>query len=77
MIMNGDIDLMINTPFGQETRSDGYHLRTGSGDRIFVMSLLLLERRHLCSAIETIRESERLLLHYKIWSNMSNTYTLN
>lgn len=28
MIADGKIDLMINTPFGQETRSDGYHLRT-------------------------------------------------
>ena len=27
-IADGKIDLMINTPFGQETRSDGYHLRT-------------------------------------------------
>ena len=28
LIADGKIDLMINTPFGQETRSDGYHLRT-------------------------------------------------
>jgi carbamoyl-phosphate synthase large subunit len=29
-IANGKIDLMINTPFGQETRSDGFHLRTAA-----------------------------------------------
>lgn len=27
-IMDGEIDLVINTPFGQETRGDGYQLRT-------------------------------------------------
>ncbi|MDR3053608.1 MAG: carbamoyl-phosphate synthase large subunit, partial [Coriobacteriales bacterium] len=29
-IANGKIALMINTPFGQETRSDGYHLRSAA-----------------------------------------------
>ncbi len=29
-IANGAIDFMINTPFGQETRSDGYHLRSAA-----------------------------------------------
>ena len=29
-IANGNIDLVINTPFGQETRSDGYHIRTAA-----------------------------------------------
>jgi carbamoyl-phosphate synthase large subunit len=28
MIANGEIALMVNTPFGQTTRSDGYRLRT-------------------------------------------------
>jgi carbamoyl-phosphate synthase large subunit len=28
MISSGEIDYMINTPYGQETRSDGYYLRT-------------------------------------------------
>ena len=28
MISAGEIDYMINTPYGQETRSDGYYLRT-------------------------------------------------
>jgi carbamoyl-phosphate synthase large subunit len=30
MIANGQVDLMINTPYGQETRSDGYYLRTAA-----------------------------------------------
>jgi len=29
-ITNGQIDLIINTPFGQETRSDGYHIRAAA-----------------------------------------------
>jgi carbamoyl-phosphate synthase large subunit len=29
-IASGKIDIMINTPFGQETRSDGFHLRTAA-----------------------------------------------
>jgi carbamoyl-phosphate synthase large subunit len=27
---NGDVQLVINTPFGQETRSDGYHIRAAA-----------------------------------------------
>jgi carbamoyl-phosphate synthase large subunit len=27
---NGNVQLVINTPFGQETRSDGYHLRSAA-----------------------------------------------
>jgi carbamoyl-phosphate synthase large subunit len=29
-IANGEVQLVINTPFGQETRSDGYHLRSAA-----------------------------------------------
>jgi len=29
-IANGDVQLVINTPFGQETRSDGYHIRSAA-----------------------------------------------
>jgi len=29
-IVNGDVHLVINTPFGRETRSDGYHIRTAA-----------------------------------------------
>lgn len=29
-ITNGNIDLVINTPFGQGTRSDGYHIRSAA-----------------------------------------------
>jgi len=29
-IKNGEVHLVINTPFGQETRSDGYHIRTAA-----------------------------------------------
>ena len=30
LIAAGKIDLMINTPFGHATRTDGYELRTGA-----------------------------------------------
>ncbi len=29
-IKNDEVQLVINTPFGQETRSDGYHIRTAA-----------------------------------------------
>ncbi len=29
-LVNGDVQIVINTPFGQETRSDGYHIRTAA-----------------------------------------------
>jgi carbamoyl-phosphate synthase large subunit len=29
-VKNGEVQLVINTPFGQETRSDGYHIRTAA-----------------------------------------------
>jgi carbamoyl-phosphate synthase large subunit len=29
-IKNGDVQLVINTPFGRETRSDGYHIRAAA-----------------------------------------------
>jgi len=29
-LVNGEVQLVINTPFGQETRSDGYHIRTAA-----------------------------------------------
>jgi carbamoyl-phosphate synthase large subunit len=30
LILAGDVDLVINTPFGRETRSDGYFIRTAA-----------------------------------------------
>jgi carbamoyl-phosphate synthase large subunit len=29
-LKNGEVQLVINTPFGRETRSDGYHIRTAA-----------------------------------------------
>ncbi|MCE5203740.1 MAG: carbamoyl-phosphate synthase large subunit [Actinomycetia bacterium] len=29
-LKNGDVQLVVNTPFGRETRSDGYHIRTAA-----------------------------------------------
>jgi carbamoyl-phosphate synthase large subunit len=30
LVTNGDVHLVINTPFGRETRSDGYHIRAAA-----------------------------------------------
>ena len=30
IIKNGEVQLVINTPFGKETRSDGYHIRAAA-----------------------------------------------
>lgn len=49
---------MINTPFGQETRSDGYHLRTMAVRQNLCYVTTLAGAQAFVSAIETIRESE-------------------
>ena len=56
MIQDGKIDLMINTPFGQETRSDGYHLRTMAVRQNLCYVTTLAGTQAFVSAIETLRE---------------------
>ncbi len=56
LIADGKIDLMINTPFGQETRSDGYHLRTMAVRQNLTYVTTLAGAQAFVSAIEILRE---------------------
>lgn len=56
MIMDGGIDLMINTPFGQDTRPDGYLLRTLAVRQNLCYVTTLAGAQAFVSAIETLRE---------------------
>ena len=55
-IANGKIDLMINTPFGQETRSDGFHLRTAAVRHGICYATTLAGATALIHAIEVAQE---------------------
>ena len=56
LIQDDKIDLMINTPFGQETRSDGYHLRSAAVRQNLCYVTTLAGTQAFVSAIETMRE---------------------
>lgn len=57
-IANGKIDLMINTPFGQETRSDGFHLRTAAIRYGICYATTLAGANALTRAIEIAKRVE-------------------
>jgi carbamoyl-phosphate synthase large subunit len=55
-LTNGEVQIVINTPFGRETRSDGYHIRAAA-IRHGVTNITTLEAaRAVVQAIEAIRE---------------------
>ena len=55
-ITNGEVDLVVNTPFGQETRSDGYHIRTAAV-RHGIANITTLAAAHaVVQAIEALKE---------------------
>lgn len=56
MINDGEIDLLINTPFGQETRSDGYQLRSMAVRHNLCYVTTLAGTQAFVSAIENLRE---------------------
>ena len=56
MINDGKIDLLINTPFGQETRSDGNHLRSMAVRHNLCYVTTLAGTQAFVSAIENLRE---------------------
>jgi carbamoyl-phosphate synthase large subunit len=58
-IANGKIDLMINTPFGQETRSDGFHLRTAAVRYGICYATTLAGANALTRAIEVAQRDQR------------------
>ncbi len=56
LIGEGKIDLMINTPFGQETRSDGYVLRTLAVRQNLCYVTTLAGAQAFVSAIDNLRD---------------------
>jgi carbamoyl-phosphate synthase large subunit len=58
-IANGKIDLMINTPFGQETRSDGFHLRTAAVRHGLCYATTLAGATAVVRAIEVAQRDAR------------------
>jgi len=55
-IVNGEVQLVINTPFGQETRSDGYHIRTAAVQHGVTNITTLSAAQAVVQAIEAIKE---------------------
>ncbi len=53
---NGRIQLVINTPFGQETRSDGYHIRSSAIRHGITNITTLPAASAIVQAIEAIKE---------------------
>jgi carbamoyl-phosphate synthase large subunit len=54
-IVNGDVQLVINTPFGRETRSDGYHIRTAAVEHGVSNITTLAAAQASVQAIEAIQ----------------------
>ena len=55
-IVNDEIQIVINTPFGQETRSDGYHIRTAAVQHGVPNITTIQAASAVVSAIEAIKE---------------------
>jgi len=55
-IANGEVQLVINTPFGQETRSDGYHLRAAAIRHGITNVTTISAAAAIVQAIEAIKE---------------------
>ncbi len=55
-ISNGKISLVINTPFGQETRSDGYHIRAAAIRHGIFHITTLAAANSMVQAIEAVNE---------------------
>ncbi|MBA4371146.1 MAG: carbamoyl phosphate synthase large subunit, partial [Coriobacteriaceae bacterium] len=55
-IKNGEVALVINTPFGQETRSDGYHIRTAAVQHGVTNITTVQAAQAIVHAIEAAKE---------------------
>ena len=55
-ITNGEVQLVINTPFGRETRSDGYHIRTAAIRHGITNITTLPAAQAIVQAIEAVKE---------------------
>ncbi len=57
LIANGEVDLMINTPFGHETRGDGYELRLAAVRHGVPYATTLSGAQALAQSLEVVRET--------------------
>ena len=57
MVANGEIALMINTPFGQESRGDGYQLRTEAVRRGVTCITALSAANAFVAAVEAVEDA--------------------
>jgi carbamoyl-phosphate synthase large subunit len=57
-IANGQVSLMINTPFGQQTRSDGFHLRTAAVRHGICYATTLAGANAMARAIEVAQRDQ-------------------
>jgi carbamoyl-phosphate synthase large subunit len=75
-LTNGEVQIVINTPFGRETRSDGYHIRAAA-IRHGVTNITTLEAAQaVVQAIEAIKEDRLVvtaLQDYEQWVPPSQT----
>jgi carbamoyl-phosphate synthase large subunit len=55
-IANGNVQLVINTPFGQQTRSDGYHIRAAAIRHSITNITTLPAAAAIVQAIEAVKE---------------------
>jgi carbamoyl-phosphate synthase large subunit len=55
-LVNGEVQLVINTPFGQETRSDGYHIRTAAVQHGVTNITTVPAAQAVVSAIEALKQ---------------------
>ena len=58
LLKSGEINLVINTPFGRETRSDGYYIRTTALNQMVPCITTMSGAYAVLNAIRAVRESE-------------------
>jgi carbamoyl-phosphate synthase large subunit len=58
LIKNGDIGLIINTPFGRKTRSDGYEIRTAAASHGVPCITTMSAAEAVVRGIEALRETD-------------------
>jgi carbamoyl-phosphate synthase large subunit len=70
-IKNGEIALVINTPFGRETRGDGYHIRTAASNHSVPSITTLQAAQSIVQALEAITDGATLdvcaLQDFPLW----------
>jgi carbamoyl-phosphate synthase large subunit len=59
-LKNGDVQLVINTPFGRDTRSDGYHIRTAASNHRVPNVTTVPAAQAIVQALEAMRDGDRL-----------------